>query len=136
MSPRFSRETDHILTCLAGKAAVELYYSEECADGCANDINRAFNYIRKEISEQAYCGFGMIDVAVMRFPDTSESMNSRNEAVTQAELERYMIKTKDILLKNRAFLEKAAEALMEKETLLYSDICEIKKNVDIIYMQY
>ncbi|MBR3362060.1 MAG: AAA family ATPase [Lachnospiraceae bacterium] len=131
-----SRETDHILTCLAGKAAVELYYSEECADGCANDINRAFNYIRKEISEQAYCGFGMIDVAVMRFPDTSESMNSRNEAVTQAELERYMIKTKDILLKNRAFLEKAAEALMEKETLLYSDICEIKKNVDIIYMQY
>ena len=74
----------------------------------------------------------MIDVAVMRFPNTSESMNSRNEAVTQAELERYMIKTKDILLKNRAFLEKAAEVLMEKETLLYSDICEIKKEVEII----
>ena len=73
-------------------------------------------------------GFGMIDVATNRFPNTSESMNSRNEAVTHSELERYMIITKDILLKNREFLEKATAALIEKETLLHSDIVSIREN--------
>ncbi len=76
-------------------------------------------------------GFGMIDVATERFSSTSENMNSRSEAVTHAELERYMLKARDILLKNREFLEKATEALLKKETLLYSDIREIKSQVKI-----
>ena len=126
-----SRDSDHVLVCLAGKAAVELNYAEECADGCESDINRAIRYIRHDLSVSASRGFGLADVAV-RFDDISEVMNSRSEAVVQAELERCIMKTKDILLKNRAFLEKTAEALMEKETLLYSDICKIKKDVDII----
>lgn len=116
---------------LAGKAAVELYYSDTCASGCQNDINRAFTVIRDGISENATLGFGMIDVATNRFNRTSENMNSRNEAVTHAELERYMLKARDILLKNRDFLEKATEALVEKETLLYSDIKAIRDNTTI-----
>ena len=127
----FVRRPYHVLVSLAGKAAVELYYSEACASGCSNDINRAFNLIREGISENATRGFGMIDVATRRFPDTSENMNSRNEAVTHAELERYMFITRDILLKNRDFLEKATEALIKKETLLYSDIQAIRKNTTI-----
>ena len=122
------RRPYHVLVSLAGKAAVELYYSETCASGCQNDINRAFNIIREGLSENATLGFGMIDVATNRFPNTSESMNSRNEAVTHSELERYMIITKDILLKNREFLEKATAALIEKETLLHSDIVSIREN--------
>ena len=61
----------------------------------------------------------------------SENMNSRNEAVTHAELERYMIIAKNILLKNREFLEKATEALIEKETLLHSDISILRDNTTI-----
>ena len=91
----------------------------------------AFENIRNGLSVSGTHGFGMIDVADHRFPVTSESMNSRNEAVTQAELERYMIKTRDILLKNRDFLEKAAEALMEKKTLLYSDIKRLRESINI-----
>ena len=127
----FTKESDHVLVCLAGKAAVELYFSEECTDGCESDIDNALKYIRSGLSVSASRGFGMFDVGTRRY-GISEVMNSRSEAVVQAELERFMIRTKDILLKNRAFLEKATEALMEKETLLYSDICEIKKGVDII----
>lgn len=108
-----------------------LYYSEAVASGCQSDINRAFNEIREAISESGTSGFGMIDVATERFSRTSESLNSRNEAVTQAELERYMIKTKDILLKNRDFLEKTAKALAEKETLLYSDIRNIRESTTV-----
>ena len=126
------RRPYHILVSLAGKAAVELYYSETCASGCSDDIHKAYDLIRDGLSTNGTHGFGMIDVSTLQFPNTSESMNSRNEAVTQAELERYMIKTKDILLKNRSFLEAAAKALMEKETLLYSDISELRRNVEIV----
>ena len=59
-------------------------------------------------------------------------MNSRNEAVVHAELERYMLKARDILLKNRTFLEKATELLLKKETLLYSDIKALRESVTIV----
>ncbi len=124
----FTRRDYYVIVSLAGKAAVELYYSDSVASGCTNDINRAFNYIRDGISENATLGFGMIDVATKRFPDTSENMNSRNEAVTHAELERFMLKARDILLKNKDFLEKATAALIAKETLLHSDIRSISES--------
>ena len=126
------RRSYQILVSLAGKAAVELYHSETCASGCRKDIYRAFDLIREGISVDGTHGFGMIEVSNEQFPQFSESMNSRNEAVTQAELERHMIKAKDILLKNRDFLETAAKALIEKETLLYSDIAELRGNVEIV----
>ena len=125
-----SRKPYYVLVSLAGKAAVELYYCDTVASGCQSDINRAVNIIREGLSENATLGFGMIDVAA-RFCNTSENMNSRNEAATQAELERYMFITKDILLKNREFLEKATAALIEKETLLHSDISILRENTTI-----
>ncbi len=127
----FKRRSHHALVSLAGKAAVELYYSEACASGCQPDINRAFNLIRDGISESGTHGFGMIDVSNDRFPQASESLNARNEAVTQAELEKMMIQTKNILLQNRSFLEAAQNALIEKETLLHSDIQKIRASVEI-----
>jgi cell division protease FtsH len=121
----------YIYVPLAGKAAVELYYSDPSTPGCVRDIQNAYDIIRDRISNEATHGFGMVDVATHQFSDTSESLNSRNEAVTQAELERCMVITRDILLKNRAFLEKVTDALVKKETLLYSDIEKIRKSVKI-----
>lgn len=126
-----SRRPYYVLVSLAGKAAVELYYCDTVASGCRSDINRACNYIRDGISENATLGFGMIDVSTRSFPETSENMNSRSEAVTHAELERYMRIAKDILLKNREFLERVAAALIEKETLLYSDIRALTESTTI-----
>lgn len=131
-----SRRPYYVLVSLAGKAAVELYYCDTVASGCYSDINRACNYIRDGISENATLGLGMIDVSTRSFPETSENMNSRSEAVTHAELERYMRIAKDILLKNREFLEKAADALEEKETLLYSDIKAIRESVAVKNTQH
>ena len=126
------RRAHHILISLAGKAAVELYYSGTCASGCHGDIAKAASNIRDAISENGTCGFGMIDVANHRFPESSESFNSRNESVVHAELERYMFKAREILIKNRDFLEKAAQMLSEKETLLYSDIKMLRESIKII----
>lgn len=124
------RDYDALIS-LAGKAAVELYYSESSAIGCHEDIRRASSYIREAISEDGIRGFGMIDVTEDRFPGTSESMTSRNEAVVQAELERYFFKARDILLKNKAFLEKATAALIEKETLMHSDVRALRESVTV-----
>ena len=124
-----TRRAHHILISLAGKAAVELYYSGVCASGCQSDIRKAADNIRDAISESGTGGFGMIDVANHRFPESSESFNSRNESVVHAELERYMFKAREILIKNRDFLEKAAQMLSEKETLLYSDIRKLRESI-------
>ena len=121
---------DHVLIALAGKAAVELYYADYCTDGCSDDLRKAYRCIRDMMAENATHGFGMLDVAATHsYADTSESLNSRNEAVVQAALERYMITTRDILLRNRAFLEAVTNALIQKKTLLFSDIQKIRENV-------
>ena len=126
-----TRRPYHILASLAGKAAVELYYSETCASGCAADIHRASEEIRTAISQSGTTGFGMIDVSTRQFPDNAENFLARNEAVVHAELERYMLKTRDILLKNRDFLEKATAMLLEKGTLLHSGIQALRESVAI-----
>ena len=46
-------------------------------------------------------------------------------------LRQSMLKNYWILLKNKEFLEKSAEALVEKETLLFSDIRRIKESTAI-----
>lgn len=57
----------------------------------------------------------MIDVTTDRFSNLSESMNSRVEAVVQAELETYMFKTRNILQKYIDFLSEITQALIEKK---------------------
>ena len=126
-----ARRTHDILVSLAGKAATELYYSGICASGCQNDIARAADNIRDALTESGTCGLAMIDVSNGPFPESSESFKASNESVVHAELERYMFKTREILIKNRNFLEKAAELLSERETLLYSDIKRLRENVEI-----
>lgn len=121
-----TKRSEHIMISLAGKAAVELYYADEVTGGCARDINRAVTVIRSGICENASSGFGMVNVATAGEFEVSENMNARNEAVVQAELERYMRMTQNVLLNNRGLLEKAAAALLEKETLLYSDIRKLR----------
>ena len=121
----------YVLISLAGKVAEELYYADVSDNGCQSDLNRAADLIRDRLSESAVKGLFMLDVSNNRFPESSEEFKVRNEAVVHAELENYMLKTKDILLKNRDFLEKTAEALIGKETLLYSDIRKSKERTTV-----
>lgn len=121
-----------ILVSLGGKAAVELYYADTHASGCHTDMKRAAEQIRTAITESCVSGFGYMDIENHFTPAMSENLNSRNEAVVHAELERYLFKAKDILLKNKDFLEKVTVALIEKETLLYSDIKALRESVSVV----
>ena len=124
------RRPHFILISLASKAAVELYYADHVASGCYQDLKKAAGYIDDGVAENATVGFGMFNIQGHRC-DTSESMNSRREAVVGALMEQYLLKARDIILKNKAFLELVADELVQKGTLLFSDIQRIKSSVTI-----
>ena len=124
-----SNRRQDILVSLAGKAAVELYFSEACASGCQADIDRAAGLIRSGMEGSGTYGLGMVDVSG---DFMSEVMRGHCETVVHAELERFMFKVRDILLKNREFLDRAVQALVDKETLLRSDIDGIKNEVTVM----
>lgn len=123
---------DFVLVALAGKASVEQYYAEDRAGGCEDDLFKASSVIEKYFSREAGRGFGLFRPHSSRTLDISDGMNDRMLAVIQAEMERCFFATKDILQKNRIFLEAVADALMEKKALLYSDIRAIREKVSPI----
>ncbi len=119
-------DIDDAIITLSGKAAVEMHYAGQTADGCRSDINRAVNLIRNTISLDGRMGFALYDVESKDSSGMSENLNARSETAVQAELERCYNKAKGILAKNDAFLKAVTEALIEKKTLLYSDIQKIR----------
>lgn len=127
---RFKKRRELILIALAGKAAVELYFSETCANGCGSDIEKAVDLIRDGVTSSGTHGFLGIEVP-LAFRDYSEAYKVMVDSIVKAELERNMFKVRDILLKNREFLEKVTEALLEKEVLLASDIKNIRESVNV-----
>ena len=118
---------DYVLVSLAGKTAVELYYSDDTMIGCSDDIESAYTTIRDKMAENGTLGVGMIDVTTKRFERTSESLLARGEAATHAEMEKYIAMARKILLGNKAFLEETARELLDKGTLLHSDIRRIRE---------
>lgn len=114
------------IIALAGKAAVEMQYPGQLAEGCGRDIKRAVNSIREAAANVGTMGFSLLDVESDHSVSMSESLNARSEAAVQAELERCYNKAKSILSRNELFLEKITEAFIEKKTLLYSDIQRIR----------
>lgn len=111
---------------LGGKAAVEMRYAGQIANGCASDIHRAVKRIRDAAAKEGTLGFSLLDVESGSSASMSESLNARSEAAVQMELERCYNKAKNILSENQAFLEKITETFLEKKTLLYSDIQSIR----------
>lgn len=123
------RRPHSIMGLLGGKVATEMYYSESVASGCYSDLQRAINSIRDGLTGSGTNGISLLEYE--GYYSLSDRSNDNREAVVHAELERYILQTRNILLQNREFLEKVAEALVEKETLLYSDIQAIRESVTI-----
>ena len=111
---------------LGGKAAVEMRYAGQTAEGCGSDIKRAVNCIRETAAKEGTLGFSLLDVESDSSNSMSESLNTRSETTVQAELERCYGRAKGILAQNEVFLKRITEALVMKKTLLYSDIQAIR----------
>lgn len=109
----------NILVRLAGKAACELQYGR-MAPGCNSDIRNAAKLIREKAEELG--SNGMLGVNVSgRYGDSEAGLLER-ETIVRAELERYLFEAKEMLASHRQMVQELAEALLEKQTLLHSEI--------------
>ena len=128
---KLKKRSDSALVSLAGKLAVEQYYRGQYDDGCDNDLAIAADIIRKDISKCGIAGINLLDISNNNICLMSETLKANIEAATFSHLEFYMQRVKKILAENKDFLEKLTQALIDKETLLYSDIQAIKKESKI-----
>lgn len=116
-----------IQIALGGKVAVETFLGGEvCASGCYFDLRNAYDDIKNAITTSGTLGLGLLDVSNDTNLVASEAYLLQAETAIKAELERNMFIVRDILVKNRGFVERIADALMEKRTLLFSEIQKLK----------
>lgn len=128
---RYTDETE-IRTLLAGKVAVELYEAHTYAHGCEDDVKRAYHRISDMVGKRCFSGYGFMNVDDTWYRPVSEIEKARIEAVVQAEMERCAREVRDILIRNRAFLERVASELAEKKVLLYSDIRRLRNEIPVV----
>ena len=121
---------------LAGKAAVEMFYQTEYADGCGSDLKKIYNTIRSNIAHNGSCGLSYVyNNSGWEYGEVAESIKNRNEMLIETEMEKYYLKAKEILTKNIEFLKAVTDMLVLKETLLYSDIKKIKESVKLVKVE-
>ncbi|MBO2517981.1 MAG: hypothetical protein CW338_12055, partial [Clostridiales bacterium] len=117
---RMENEADQVTLALAGKTAVEMYYA--CDKGFERDILRAASMLRDMICSGAVCGLAYTDSTTETSREISEALNSRIDTAVGENLEKHAMRARAILIEKRELLKKTVETLIEKKTLLYSDI--------------
>ena len=117
---------NRVKVLLAGKAAIEIVYGTIDV-GANSDLHRVYNIVTRFVDD--YCGYGFDSFLTdMRCEETKNKISQK----VALEIEKYYQEAKNILCKNKNFLEKIVDAFMEKTTLMMADIKEIKKQCNII----
>lgn len=116
---------ERIIALLAGKAAVELKYGRLDV-GAGSDIERASTIAQRFITDYALNGFALSRYGKRRLIE-SEAQADKIIVERGALLTRFYEEAKGILRKNWAFVEKLARALVERDTLMFEDIVELRK---------
>ena len=104
---------------LAGKAATDIIYGEPDV-GAHDDLKRAFRLTEKIVDQ--YCSYGFHNWIYDGYSDSSGE--NRNHTMATI-METNYVAAKMILAKNRDKLDRLADALMEKTTLIHTDIQKI-----------
>ena len=111
---------------LAGKAATEIVLGE-IDMGANSDLHKAFGRVRKLLDDNTGYDFN----SWCHGQETSQNIFNHLDSVTGAEMSRYYMATKKLLLSNKLFLEAIIENLLEKKTLSYKDIAKIREDVNL-----
>ncbi|MBR3621103.1 MAG: hypothetical protein IKN56_06305, partial [Clostridia bacterium] len=115
------------ISSLAGAAAIEQRFGV-AGGGASRDYYQAFRTVRQMIEDDCVCGFGLREAPF----GNSEKLNSRIEQATAVKIEEFYRKAKEILAKNREFLEKIVAALAEKKLLTAPEIQSIRNGCNIV----
>ena len=126
-----------IISSLGGRAAVETRFGL-FDSGSLSDLKASSHMAYDLFDDLGYGGFASLSLGYCGFSprmgttSESESKMAQKETMTAALLEDFYRKAKEILAKNRDFLEKVAAALAEKDYLLASDIAAIRESCSIV----
>lgn len=112
---------NRVIALLAGKAASEIVFGEPDT-GVNSDLHRAFDIVQRFADNYCEYGFGYWEDR-----DSSPNRLSRREDRISADMEMYYARARKILIDNRDFLERLAKRLQEKDTIVASEIKEIKE---------
>lgn len=123
MCERIENDEDQIALSLAGKVASEMMLGEIDA-GAFRDMERAIFVIREELCDKGFYG---MDLVTHFKEDMSETKHVLQENCIRSELERQRYRVMKLLTEHRAFFDLIAKELMQRETLLYSDMQRIRK---------
>ena len=118
----FNNNEIDIMIHLAGKAATELILNE-IDMGAVSDLCRA----SEQMSELLDCCAAYDFYSQKNREESSKKTADHLDTVKGAELSRCYLKTKQLLGKNRAFLEALIEAILDKGTITYKDIAPIRE---------
>lgn len=103
---------EKISILLGGRASEEIIF-EEITTGAKDDLSKA-----TEIAQQMICQFGMSTLGNRVF---KYNQNGNNNPLIEREIKKIMDegydKAKQIIMKNREYLEEIARQLLEKETI-------------------
>lgn len=111
-----------VMYLLAGKAATEICYSI-VDPGVGADLQRAFAIVARFVDN--YCSYGFDQFVFAR--EASDGLLDRRDTRVAAELERYYVQVKKLLLENKDKLIALSERLVEEKTLLGDQVKEVLK---------
>ena len=117
----FENEETKIMISLAGKAAIEIVLGE-IDIGANSDMRKAFDRVRTLLDNHVSYNFN----SWCHGDETSQRVFDCLDSATASEMSRYYIKTKQILINNRSFLDVIIKHLMDKKVLSYKDIAKIR----------
>ena len=123
MCERIENDEDQIALSLAGKIASEMMFGE-IDEGAFRDMERAIFIIREELCDKGFYG---MDLVTHFKEDMSETKHVLQENCIRSELERQRYRVMKLLTEHRAFFDLIVKELMQKETLLHSDMQRIRK---------
>ena len=119
---------NRVVSLLAGKAATEIVFGKVDI-GASEDIHRALRITERFVDD--YCSYSF-DCRELAALGQSDELLARREKRVYGEIDRYYQMAKKMLIQNREFLDKLANELVEKETLITEDVQRIKESCKIV----
>ena len=114
---------NRVISLLGGKAATEIIFNEVDV-GANSDLHRAFEIVERFVDN--YCSYGFDKFE--RRACSNDLYEKRDNKIAE-DMQLYYNKAKEILFKNRELLDSVANELLEKETITYKEIQEIKSEI-------
>lgn len=118
---------DELLIGLAGMSAVKAFAMEDYAEGCGSDLKSVYLRLEEMIRTDGYKGIRGIyyeDIGE-RYGQPPETYKTYLDQQVKEEMEHLSEDVKEMLVKHKSFVMAVADALMEKHTLLASDVQEL-----------